>query len=133
MPDAFTIKLTKAFKAPQTLWFEVTLESYHHRLTLIFSRIISLKKNTPNIMDSSKEEDPEIMYTLKKKKLSNTWCIIKNKERYSLLQTIRQGKVLKTTLKKKNLMVSKTWYETCSAELFLAATNKIITANMQNG
>lgn len=74
------------------------------------------------------------MYIIKKRKLEYLGHVMRNKDRYSLLQTIIQGKILGRRGPGRRriswLRNLRTWFGKTSAELFRACTNKVIIANM---
>jgi Reverse transcriptase (RNA-dependent DNA polymerase) len=80
------------------------------------------------------KKDQEIVYTIKRRKLEYLGHVMRNQDRYSLLQSIMQGKIKgkrgpgrRRVSWLRNL---RTWFGKTSAELFRAATNKVIIANM---
>lgn len=76
----------------------------------------------------------EIVYTIKCRKLEYLGHVMRNQERYSLLQTIMQGKVKGKRGPGRRriswLRNLRTWFGKTSTELFRAAANKVIIANM---
>lgn len=79
-------------------------------------------------------KEMEIMTTIKARKLEYLGHIMRNKERYGLLQLVLQGKVMgrrgpgrRRISWLKNL---RTWFATSTTGLFRASVNKIIIARM---
>uniref|UniRef100_A0A8D9AE48 Uncharacterized protein n=1 Tax=Cacopsylla melanoneura TaxID=428564 RepID=A0A8D9AE48_9HEMI len=79
-------------------------------------------------------KEKEIMNTVKKRKLEYLGHIMRNEEKYCLLKTILQGKVYGKRGRGRRriswLKNLRTWFSQTTTQLFKAAINKVVIANM---